>query len=44
MNWVLVLAMYGLLIFGVFMIQTWGYSAPTYRVFRKHVDKAILAE
>ncbi|HIF30847.1 MAG TPA: class A beta-lactamase-related serine hydrolase [Planctomycetaceae bacterium] len=30
--------------YGVFMIQTWGYSAPTYRVFRKHVDKAILAE
>jgi CubicO group peptidase (beta-lactamase class C family) len=29
---------------GVFMIQTWGYKAPTYRVFRSHVDKAILAD
>ena len=30
--------------YGVFMIQTWGYKAPTYRVFRAHVDRAILAE
>ena len=29
---------------GVFMIQTWGYKAPTFRVFRGHVDRAILAE
>ena len=27
---------------GVFMIQTWGYKTPTYRVFRAHVDRAIL--
>lgn len=30
--------------YGVFMIQTWGYKSPTYRVFRALVDNAILAE
>ena len=30
--------------YGVFMIQRWGYRAPTYGVFRSHVDRAILAE
>jgi CubicO group peptidase (beta-lactamase class C family) len=30
--------------YGVFMIQTWGYKAPTFRVFREHVDRAILKE
>ncbi len=29
--------------YGVFMIQTWGYKTPTFKVFRDHVDKAILA-
>ena len=27
--------------YGVFMIQTWGYKAPTYPVFRKLTDKAL---
>jgi CubicO group peptidase (beta-lactamase class C family) len=30
--------------YGVFMIQRWGYRAPTYGVFRAHVDKAIVSE
>ncbi len=30
--------------YGVFMIQTWGYNPPTYKVFRAHADKAILAD
>jgi len=30
--------------YGVFMIQTWGYKAPTYRVFRRLVDRALVAE
>ena len=30
--------------YAVFMIQARGYKAPTYRIFRKHVDKAILPE
>ena len=30
--------------YGVFMIQRWGYNPPTYRIFREHVDRAILAE
>ena len=30
--------------YGVFMIQTWGYKAPTYRVFRRLVDRALVPE
>ena len=30
--------------YGVFMIQRWGYRAPTYGVFRAYVDKAIVSE
>ncbi|MEO1996661.1 MAG: serine hydrolase domain-containing protein [Planctomycetaceae bacterium] len=30
--------------YGVFMIQRWGYKAPTYRVFRRLVDRALVAE
>lgn len=27
--------------YGVFMIQTWGYSAPTFGVFRKQVERVL---
>lgn len=27
--------------YGVFMIQTWGYKAKTFDVFRKHAEKAL---
>ena len=30
--------------YGVFMIQRWGYKAPTYGVFRAYVDRAIVKE
>jgi CubicO group peptidase (beta-lactamase class C family) len=30
--------------YGVFMVQTWGYEPPTYRVFRSHVKRAVLSE
>jgi CubicO group peptidase (beta-lactamase class C family) len=29
--------------YGVFMIQTWGYKTPTFKIFREHVGRAILA-
>lgn len=28
--------------YGVFMIQTWGYKTPTFKVFRSHVERAVL--
>jgi CubicO group peptidase (beta-lactamase class C family) len=30
--------------YGVFMIQRWGYKAPTYRVFRRYVERARLEQ
>ena len=30
--------------YGVFMIQRWGYRPPTYRVFRAQVRRAMIAE
>ena len=28
--------------YAVFMIQTWGYNAPTHRVFEEHVKRALM--